>query len=91
MNNESSAQSGGEEIDGLSPEKLAEHMQNIKFLTAYYGRKKTYIECMPGDNGAFNIPNTNRWLQEFDVKPGADWQIRRFKFLENALKDRLSV
>jgi len=65
---------------GLSPEKMAEHLHNIKFLMAYYGGKKTYIECMAGDKGAFNIPNTNKWLQEFDIKPGADWQIRRFKF-----------
>jgi hypothetical protein len=74
------------ESAGLSPEKLAEHMQNIKFLMAYYGGKKTYIECMPHDKGAFNIPTTNQWLQEFNVKPGANWQIRRFQFV---IQDKL--
>jgi hypothetical protein len=76
------------EEGGMSPEKLAEHMQNIKFLMAYYGGKKTYIECMPGDKGAFNIPNTNKWLQEFNVKPGADWQVRSMKFaIQDWLRD----
>ena len=71
---------------GLSPEKIAEHLHNIKSMMAYYGGKKTYIECMPQDKGAFNIPNTNKWLQEFDIKPGADWQVRRFKFV---IQDKL--
>lgn len=56
------------------------HMENIKFMKAYYGHCKTYVECMPQDNGAFHIPYTNKWLTELNVKPGIDWQARRLKF-----------
>lgn len=53
---------------------IKHHLDNIKFMMALYGDLKTYVECMPSDEGAFNIPNSNRWMREFDMKIGAKWQ-----------------
>lgn len=57
----------------------AAHLDNIKFMMAIYGELKTYIECMPQDNGAFNIPNSNKWMRQFDMKHGFKWQKVKLK------------
>lgn len=55
-------------------EQINNHLDNIKFMMALYGNSKTYVECQPQDEGAFNIPNSNRWLREFNIKIGVRWQ-----------------
>lgn len=59
-------------------ENLRPHLENIKFLKAYYGHCKAYVECHPSDKGAFQIEG-GKWITEMDVKPGADWQVRHAK------------
>jgi len=64
---------GDDQNDNLRP-----HLENIKFLKAYYGHCKAYIECHPTDNGAFQIEG-GKWLTEMDVTHGANWQVRHSK------------
>lgn len=59
-------------------DNLRPHLENIKFLKAYYGHCKAYVECHASDKGAFQIER-GRWITEMDIKPGAEWQVRRAK------------
>lgn len=56
------------------PKDTQQHLDNIKFMMALHGNLKTYVECLPQDAGAFNIPNSNQWIREFDIKFGVKWQ-----------------
>lgn len=59
-------------------DNLRPHLENIKFMKAYYGHCKAYVECHPSDKGAFQIEE-GKWITEMDIKPGADWQVRHAK------------
>lgn len=54
--------------------EIKNHVDNIKFMMALYGDLNTYVECLPQDEGAINIPNRNMWIRKFDIKHGVKWQ-----------------
>lgn len=60
-------------------ENMRPHIENIKFMKALYGHCAAYVDCLPQDRGAFNIPGTNKWITELDVKAGSNWQVRHAK------------
>lgn len=43
------------------------HLDRIKVIQALNGKDNFYVSCMPGDDGAFNIPNSNRWLRTISI------------------------
>lgn len=59
-------------------ENLRQHLENIKFMKAYYGHCKAYVECHPSDKGAFQIDG-GKWITEVNIKHGSDWEVRRAK------------
>jgi hypothetical protein len=61
----------------IPEDPMRHHIENIKFMKALYGHCKAYVECHPEDSGAFQVGD--KWLTELDLRPGADWQVRRTK------------
>ncbi len=64
--------------EGPTPEQMNKYMQGVKFLLAYYGHNKAYIECREKDKGAINVGDG--WVQEFDIAVGVNLRDRHFKF-----------
>lgn len=45
-------------------EFIKRHFDCIQLSLAVHGEKDIYISCYASDEGAFNIPGSNRWLRK---------------------------
>lgn len=44
------------------------HLTWIRLREALIGSKDLYVSCFCSDNGAINLPNSNRWIKKLDHK-----------------------
>lgn len=62
-------------VDKMEDQFIKKHLNRIQVMMGSTGIKRLFIQCMPQDKDAFNVPNGNLWLKEIFIPE----EVKNFK------------
>jgi hypothetical protein len=51
----------------MENQSIQQHLDAVKVLKGMQGAEQFYVTCFSSDEGAINIPNTNKWIRKIDI------------------------